>query len=204
MVVSQLQSIRKEAETVPISHLPRAPGFRCWKLAHRDEFASAPGAPDDGYAWIFKVERPGITFDDLESCEEFPSLDAKLAAAFSKVVQGDLSHRINPLKDQLAAQRRLVKGRQILLMVCQHNQINAAEGAILDFVDLLNVRLHRDDLRSFLADGETVLPGIAKTPENGVLEALFKKQLSSSAILRDQLACYDRFTRIAPTTFFCR
>ena len=82
---------------------------------------------------------------------------AKLAVALSRVAFGELSHKINLLKEQKAQKGTLVTGRQILLMVHQHYKISATDGALLKFQDLLEVKLHNDDLRSFLQDWETVL-----------------------------------------------
>ena len=49
-----------------------------------------------------KVEKPGITIDELGDSEAFPSLDAKLAAALSRTLQGDLAQQVNLLKERHA------------------------------------------------------------------------------------------------------
>ena len=49
--------------------------------------------------WILKVDKVS-KIDELEDSENFSSLDAKLATALSRIAQGDLSHRINFLKEQ--------------------------------------------------------------------------------------------------------
>ncbi len=45
---------RKEADSVRIPNLPKAPQFRSWKLATRDEVASASGDPDAGFKGFVK------------------------------------------------------------------------------------------------------------------------------------------------------
>ena len=79
---------RKEADSVRVPQLPKAPGFRAWKMALRDEIAGASGSPQEAFAWILKVEKPGITSEELGDSENFPSLDAKLAAALSRIASG--------------------------------------------------------------------------------------------------------------------
>ena len=176
---------RREAETVKIQALPTAPRFRNWKMAVRDEIAGASGDPQEAFKWILKVEKPGISLEDLEDSENFSSLDAKLAAAISKIAQGDLSQRINLLKDRKAHDGKYVTGRQMLFMIFEHYRISAEDGALLDLEDLMCVRLHNDDLRSFLSDWENVLTAMKDVPNVSILETLFRKQLTRSLSLKD-------------------
>ena len=76
---------RKEAETVQLPALPRAPNFRSWKMAVRSEIAGASGDPHIAFQWILKVEKDGASADDFEDSGGFPSLGAKLAAAITKM-----------------------------------------------------------------------------------------------------------------------
>ena len=115
-----------------------------------------------------------------------------MAASLSRVATGELSHKINLLKEQKAQRGTLVTGRQILLMVHEHYRISATDGALLDFQDLLEVKLQNDDLRSFLQDWETVLTQMKDVPEDQILEALFRKQVEQSVTLRDQMSYYNR------------
>ena len=96
---------RKEAETVKLQALPRAPNFRSWKMAVRNEIAGASGDPHTAFQW------------NLEDSESFPSLDAKLAAAITRIAQGDVSHRINLAMDLKAQAGKLVTGRQMLYIL---------------------------------------------------------------------------------------
>ena len=80
--------------------IPNAPGFRAWKLSLRDEISGASGAPDVAFAWVVKVEKQGITMEELGDREAFPSLDAKLAAALSRTLQGDLAQQVNVIKER--------------------------------------------------------------------------------------------------------
>ena len=43
--------------------LPRAPNFRSWRMAVRNEIAGASGDPRNAFHWILKVEKTGVTID---------------------------------------------------------------------------------------------------------------------------------------------
>ena len=68
-------------------------------------------------------------------------MDAKLAAAFSRIATGELASKILLEKERLALKSKLLKGRQIYKMLFNHYRIAEAEGAVLDFRDLPNVRM---------------------------------------------------------------
>jgi len=93
---------RKEADSVKISPMPKAPAFRNWKVAVRDEIAGASGDPDASFTWITQIEKEGITIENLASSGEFASLDAKLVAGLAKIVTGDLSRTISASKERMA------------------------------------------------------------------------------------------------------
>ena len=108
----------KEAEVIHVPALPTVPQFRSWKLTIRDAIAAASGKPDLGFAWIRKTEK-ATTADDLQDSGTFPSLDAKLAAALSRILTGELARQINVIKEQKASEDLFLKGRQILYMIYQ-------------------------------------------------------------------------------------
>ena len=59
-------------------------------------------------------------------------------------------------------------------MVYQHYRISETEGAVLDFRDLMEVKLLGDDLRRFMNDWEMTLTGMKKVPDETVLESMFR------------------------------
>ena len=166
--------------------------FRLWKLSLRDEVASASGIPELGFKWIFAVEKANQTFEKLADSKAFPSLDAKLASALSRITTGELARPVNVQKEKLASKGTPMKGRQALLLLYQHFQIGETEGSLLSLQDLLDVRLTNDNLRAFLNDWESVLAVMAKPPEEDVLETLFRRQLFNSQGMKDQMAYYER------------
>ena len=176
---------KKEADKVNIPPLPKAPQFRSWKLAVRDEIAGASGDPDSGFTWIYQVESPGIKIDDLANSGDFASLDAKLAAGIARVAQGDLGRAISTAKERLALKGIFMKGRQALKMIYDHYRISETEGSLLELQDLLRVSLKGDNLRAFIGDWEHVLTGMNPVPHDDVLETLFRLQIAKSTAMRD-------------------
>ena len=127
--------------------MPNAAGFRAWKLQLCNEVTGASGNPEEAFKWLKKVEKEGITIEKLASSGRFPSLDAKLAAALSRTLTGDLAQQVNLLKERYAWANKFLKGRQILWQIYKHFKISEADGALLDLQDLFAVTLHGDQLR---------------------------------------------------------
>ncbi len=69
--------------------------------------------------------------------KEFSTLDTNLAAAFSRIATGELASKILLEEDHLALAGKLLKGRRAYKMLFDHFRIAEAEGAVLDFRDLL-------------------------------------------------------------------
>ena len=154
---------RKGGEKTEAKIVPSDQGFRAWKLALRGEVASVSGDPERGFAWILQVEARGVTLATLAESGEFPTLDAKLAAALSKATTGEFARRINIVKEERAVKGLLLKGRQILFLIYQHYRMSEVEGHTLDFQDPLAVVMAEEDLKRFLNDWEISLAGLRRT-----------------------------------------
>jgi hypothetical protein len=83
-------------------------------VAVRDAVVSASGRPDEAYHWILEVEAPGATSAGLSDSGTFVTLDAKIAAAITKLSEGDLGRQLTNAKEKGMKEGRLVKGRQLL------------------------------------------------------------------------------------------
>ena len=68
--------------------------------------------------------------------------------------------------------------------------MSETEGAILEFEDLLNVRLHGDNIQKYINDWEMTISGLNKVPNEEVLESLFFGQLKKSTQLEGAIALY--------------
>lgn len=64
--------------------------------------------------------------------------------------------------------------------------------SILDFRDRLQVKVHNDELVTFLSDSKHVLGAMQLQPPDNILESLFYQQVHGSQSIRDQVAYYDR------------
>ncbi len=100
----------KEAESVKVPGRPSPPQLRSWKVAVRDEVASASGNPEAGFQWIAAVDAPGASLEALALIGEFPTLVATL----SKIAAGDLGRQLTTIKEQHFKRGNYLKGRQII------------------------------------------------------------------------------------------
>ena len=122
-------------------------------------------------------------------------MGSKLANALSKSTKGLLARDINLEKEKQALTGNPLKGRQILLLVHQHFRITEAEGHIMDFSDLMSVKMYGDDLRSFHNDWEMTLVSMHSVPEKALLESMFRTQIEKHPGLKEDMAYYERLPR---------
>ena len=162
----------KESESCHSSHQPSVHDFRHRWLNEKKEVANASGIPDKGYQWISKVEDIEDP-EHLQVSEGKKLLDAKVAAGLSKILHGDLAKQIQLLEEKAEAEKRLHKGRQIAWYIKDYFGINADHGAVMDFSDLIAVRMQGSDIKRYLHDWESVLLAINQTPDAVTLESLF-------------------------------
>jgi len=102
---------------------------------------------------------------ELGNPHNFVPLDTKILAQLSKVAKGELARQILTFKDTEAQSKRVVRGRQVLLMFEQYFKTNEEAGALYGTEDLLQVRLHSDDLKSFLQNWDAVIAGMKRIPD---------------------------------------
>ena len=171
--------------------------FRRWKLALVDEVTAASARPDRAFAWIQAVDK--AKFDELaksyypfEQTEAFGTLDAKLAAALTNILQGEFEKNIQRRKmEALAAGARLT-GRQILWLISEHFRLTRADGDVFGLEALFNCSLHNNNLERFMEEWEHWLSCTCQRPEEGVLEVLLIQQLKKCSQLQDELRDFDR------------
>jgi hypothetical protein len=135
-----------------------------------DEVAAASGAPEEGFDWIIELQREGVSFDAMADSSRFPTLDAKLATALTKILKGDLERRISLLKEEAIARGTPLRGRQILYLIFEQFKLNEHVKSSVDFQHLLAVSLNKDDLRRFITTWDEVLAGVAYQVDARVLE----------------------------------
>ena len=138
----------KEADSIKLPQYPQPQQYRSWRSAVRTEVTAASGRGEVAFLWVKRTEGPATTFDDFRDSEGFDSLDAKLAAALTKIATGELGRRITLMVEQEASKERMLKGRQILWMIHDNHKLDEERGALYDFTDLLAIRLKGDNPNS--------------------------------------------------------
>ena len=145
------------------------------------------------------ARQPDALLEDFQDSAGFDSLDAKLAAALTSNVSGELGRRVTMAVEIEARQGRMLKGRQILWLTHDHHKLDAERGALYDFTDLMSVKLKGDsNLESFWTAWESVLSATLHTPSPDIMEVLFLEQLRHCSALREEISQYDRAKRGTP------
>ena len=95
-----------------------------------------------------------------------------------------------------AREGRLIGGRQALLLVHQHFQVDEKLGALYSIRDVMNVKWLGDGrLEEFLDNWEYVIQGLQEPIPISILEPLFLERARLSAILKDEIGHYDRIAQ---------
>ena len=95
---------------------------------------------------------------------------------------GDLAKQIQLLEEKAEAEKRLFKGRQIAWYIKDYFRINADHGAVMEFSDLIAVKMQDSDIKKYLHDWESVLVAINQPPDAVLLESLFFAQLEKPTL----------------------
>lgn len=178
------------ADKISLLPLPTAPQFEAWKLQTLEEIAGATIIPEETFAWLKEAES-ATCFENLADSGDFTVVDVRLGAAIARILTGELARKINVIKMELAKNKKMLKGRQYWWIVLDHFRIAEAEGAVLDFEDLLAC-CSKGDLPAFLNDWFGTLTGMKTVPGDEILEAMFRKQVQNHPWLTDQMSYYNR------------
>lgn len=151
--------------------------------------AGAVPIPTFGFAWAMETQAPGATLATLNNSGAFPLVDAKLASALSlsAIRSGSMMRAIHTMEEQSALEGKLMKIDR-LFEVYARFRISEAEGSIVDFPDLMQVKLHDDQLVTLLNSLAYVLGAMQTLPPGNILESLFDQHAHLSQFLRDQIA----------------
>ena len=103
-----------------------------------------------------------------------------------------MARKVGLVKDQYALGKRLLKGRQVLKMIYERYVVPDEEVSIMDFQNLLDVRLIGDDLKTFMHEWDSVLLGMTNHPDVSILETLFRNQVEHHPGIREHMAHYKR------------
>ena len=140
-------SSQKVADHIVFEHVGNVSNFRSWTMPFKRTVAAASGQPPQGFKWASRSEK--ADHDELEDSEGFPQLDAKMAAALSKIITGELARKLNAIGEQLSLKDEMLTGRHVAWHIFQHYRTTDTEGAVLEFKDRLAVELKSGSLSSF-------------------------------------------------------
>ncbi len=119
-----------------------------------EEAIAASTTPDAAFKWIQYAGKSGVADDDLRKCHLpfsgpptlFGTLDAKLAAALTRVISGDFARKAQLEKlNAVESKGDRVAGRQLLHMIGEHFRMSEADG---DMEHLLNVKRRGKNCRN--------------------------------------------------------
>ena len=181
-----------EANHVKVEPLPHIAKFRSLYNNLRKEVAGASGRPCKAFRWICDMDA-AKSIEDLADIGEFETLDAKLAAGLGKVLHGELGRQIRVLEEKLAATSKvMLRGRQVLFLICDYSKITAETGQVMDFEDIMAVELKGDNVRGYLNDWELTLHAVKEVPSEDILESLVRRQLEKSNQLSLMMQLYNQ------------
>ncbi len=85
-------------------------------MQFRKEVASASGDPKEAFKWITEAEN-AKSFEELSDSGVFLTLDSKIAAALSKVLEGELGRKVQVIEEKLATEGTMMMGRQMYWLI---------------------------------------------------------------------------------------
>ena len=182
----------KEAEKIVFPAFPNHENYRNWRLKAREAVVAASDRTDKAFEWLSAAWNKDKTVELRRDPEGFATLDAKILSAVTNIVSGDFARQVDTFKEREAHHDRLVRGRQVLLMMDKYFSTNALHGSVYDIEDLLSVTMVNEKLEVFMRNWDTVLSGIKKLPEESFLEPIFQRQIKKARVLQHDLNIYER------------
>ena len=171
---------------------PNPENYRNWRLKAREAVVAASDRTDKAFEWLSAVWNKDKTVELLRAPEGFATLDRKILSAVTNIVSGDCARQVDTFKEREAHHDRLVKGRQVLLMMDKYFSTNALHGSVYDIEDFFSVTMVNEKLEVFMRKWDTVLRGIKKLPEESFLEPIFHRQIKKVPVLQRGLSMYER------------
>ncbi len=172
---------------------PSVAGFLKWRQALTQEVRAASGGHHAAVSWLLAVESPTAIFESLSSPEAFPALDADIAAALSKIAQGEASRRIAIREADLRREGKLMSGRQMLFMTYQEFKTTSESTIVHGLKDLLRLTCNGDGgLERFFNSWNSLVASQVKPIDEEVLHQVFLDQIENLPCLSNDISHYRR------------
>ena len=171
-----------------------SPGFPGWWSQVRTEVTAASQRGDVCFDWIRKVEAPDSTFEEFgDSGLMFQSIDAKIMAALTRLLKGELNRRVQQEINTAAKAGKQLKGRQALWIIYRYYATKDTVGVVYGIPDLMEVKWAGDKKsESFLNTWRNVVEGMRIELDERVLEELLLVQIAKSEELKPDVDYYKR------------
>ena len=91
----------------------------------------------------------------------------------------------------MADKKLMITGRQIAWMMDRHFKTASADGAVLEFKDLLSVQCRGENISAFISEWDSTIQGMKTVPDDAILESLFRSQIEKANNFKERLAHYD-------------
>jgi hypothetical protein len=172
--------------------------FAEWKRNLRSEIVAASDRPLEATTWIFEVERPLLTIEEMVSSpsDPFRSLDAKLQAALNKLTKGEQARKLSIVQERLALTGQLLSGRQHLLFIYLEFAKDAHKTDAVAYQNLEKIAYPpgNDDsaLEEFLTLWDGLLMSFNKPPSDDHLYAAFHRRIKGLPGLKIVIEHVDR------------
>jgi len=172
--------------------------FAEWKRNLRSEIAAASDRPIEATAWIFEVERPFRTMDDMASDlnDPFRSLDAKLQAALNKLTKGEQARKLSIEMEKLALTGQLLSGRQHLLFIYLEFAKDAHKTDAVAYQNLEKIAYRNGNdesaLEAFLTLWDELLMSFKRAPSEDHLYAALHSRVKGLPGLKIVIEHLDR------------
>ena len=130
--------------------------------------------------------------DQVSGPGAFPTLDMKVNIALTSILAGSEIGRLIRVQEErydLQLGKRF-SGRQMLWEIYRHYATNEHDKRSHDFVDIMNLKLARDDLAGFLTQSEMTLSKAKYVPSEEHLEYALRMQLEGSSLMTTTLEFY--------------
>ena len=204
--LTELKSHSKQHEADHVKILlpwPQPREFRKWWNHLHFVVASSHPLPEAVYQWFGDL----LNSDSIESLADsgpFVTLDIKLATALKAQVQGKLNKAIELQEERTRKSGKMIKGRQVALMIWQSFRETEIARSLVDRQALQKLELRGQDLSGFYHQWLLTLERISleDTPDERDLEHFFYTQISKAHTMQKCIEHYHH--QLAHTPEFKR
>lgn len=124
---SQVDSRAKESDVIKFKSWPSVPGFKQWWRDLTELVASSSRSPNLAYFWITSVDRID-SYDEMKLHEAHATLDSKLLAGLSNILQGEIRKKIHVINKEIVTEGCMMQGRQLACLIRDHFKMSTTQG----------------------------------------------------------------------------